>query len=366
MHTFERTLLHISHTYRPNYRVFAACIQMLIDAQVQTDDEAIGFLRSCSRDLVPFLETENTPITTELVEATYTKYVSQGVCAVTYVSPQYPQKLKNIKKPPLVLYYKGDISRASSPVQCAIVGSRNTTRYGERVLQDVIKGLHGTNIVIVSGLAKGVDGLAHEQALAHKLVTIGVVGGGLDTQSLYPREHISLANTIVQNGGLLLSEYPMGFAPTRYSFPERNRIIAGLCDIVWVVEAGVKSGSLITAKEVFALEKPCFTTIVPLYESTYMGNIELLQSGARPLMSEKEIQEVFQEKVYISPSQTISQTVTPAFDNPILSHISFTGVHLDTLAEIMTLSSSEVLSLLTMLEMDGAIRHAGSNIWVRL
>lgn len=156
----------------------------------------------------------------------------------------YPKRLKNCEDAPILLYYKGSASLNPSRV-ISVVGTRNATSYGKRICEDFIQDLKDYDVQIVSGLAYGIDSLAHRNALKHDIPTIGVLGHGLDR--IYPAAHHELASRMLESGGLL-TEFPSGTNPDRQNFPMRNRIIAGLADITVVIEAAQKGGALITAE----------------------------------------------------------------------------------------------------------------------
>lgn len=167
-----------------------------------------------------------------------------GVVAVTIYSDMYPDELKNIYDPPQVLYCKGDVSLLSAADKMAIVGTRNVTRYGKDVTKEFAKDFARKGICVVSGMARGVDSYAHSETLDENGKTIAVLGCGPDV--VYPKENLSLYERICEKG-LVVSEYPAGTQPMAFRFPERNRIISGLSKGVLVTEAGVGSGSMITA-----------------------------------------------------------------------------------------------------------------------
>ncbi len=163
--------------------------------------------------------------------------------ALFFRDADYPQRLRNCYDAPILLFYKGK-GDLNAPRTVGIVGTRNATAYGREVTRDIVEGLAGYGVMVVSGLAFGIDGCAHRHALAAGLDTVGVLGHGLDT--VYPWAHRSLAEKMVSQGGLI-TEFMSGTRPDRNNFPMRNRIVAGLCDAVVVVEAGAKGGALITA-----------------------------------------------------------------------------------------------------------------------
>jgi DNA processing protein len=157
---------------------------------------------------------------------------------------QYPQKLKACADAPLLLYYKGTAD-LNAKKMVAIIGTRKNTEYGARVTEELIEGLRQLDVIVVSGLAFGIDVIAHRKAIQQGISTLGVVAHGLD--SIYPTQHKHIANEMLKNGGLL-TEYISGTRPERFNFPMRNRIVAGMCDVTVVVETEKTGGSMITAK----------------------------------------------------------------------------------------------------------------------
>lgn len=159
-------------------------------------------------------------------------------------SEHYPKKLKTCADAPVMLYYKGTAD-LNHDKMVAIVGTRKNTEYGQRVTEELIEGLARQDIIIISGLALGIDIIAHRKALQCGLPTIGVIAHGMDT--IYPAQHKHITKEMIRNGGLL-TEYPSGTVPDRFNFPMRNRIVAGLCDVIVVAETEPKGGAMITAK----------------------------------------------------------------------------------------------------------------------
>ena len=181
-----------------------------------------------------------------------------GVEAITIYDPDYPPQLKEIADPPLCLYVRGKLN-CDLNSSMAVVGSRRITTYGREMTEFLVSGLTYSNWTIVSGLAYGIDSVAHQTSVNANGITVAVLGGGL--ARLHPQDHASLARNIIEKGGAVISEFPMEMSPTRKTFPMRNRIISGLCSGVLVIEAGTKSGSLITAN--FALEQGRLVFAVP-------------------------------------------------------------------------------------------------------
>lgn len=199
----------------------------------------------------------------------------------------FPPLLKEINDPPKQLRIIGELPKTQKYL--AVVGSRKYSEYGKNVCEKLIEGLAGYSITIVSGLALGMDALAHKAALRAGLPTIGVPGSGLDEKVIYPRTNFFLAKEIVENGGALISEFPDDFRPHLYSFPQRNRIMAGMCDAVLVIEAELKSGTLITSKYAIEYNRDVFTVPNSIFSKTSEGPHMLLRLGATPITQSSDI-----------------------------------------------------------------------------
>jgi DNA processing protein len=204
----------------------------------------------------------------------------------------YPKLLKEIYSPPPILFYQGNISLINQAHLLAIVGSRKNTLYAERILKEFIPELTKSNIIIISGLALGVDGLAHKQTLINSGLTIAVLGSGLKKTNIYPAANRQLAQEIIINQGLLLSEFPPDYPAKRENFPRRNRLISGLSEAVLLIEATEKSGSLITAH--LALEQNRDVLAIPgnIFLKYSDGTNQLIKAGAIPILKTNDILEV--------------------------------------------------------------------------
>lgn len=205
-------------------------------------------------------------------------------------SGDYPERLRNIYDPPKKLYVLGNFKILKEKA-IAIVGSRKATEYGKKVAFQISQELTKENINIVSGLAIGIDTYAHLGAISiqNQASTIAVLGSGID--EMYPKENTELARKIIQTGGCIVSEYPLGTKPNKINFPQRNRIISGLSDGVVVVEASEKSGSLITAEFGIEQGKEIFAVPGNIDNLLSKGTNKLIQDGAKMVLSSKEILE---------------------------------------------------------------------------
>lgn len=209
------------------------------------------------------------------------------VIKINMNSKYYPERLKNIDDAPKELYCLGNLELLNYKNNIAMIGSRNCSNYGERAAKDFAYNLAREDICIISGLAKGIDSFSHIGALNAKGKTIAVLGSGLD--NIYPKENIKLVEEIINNNGLVISEYPLGTKPLKYHFPARNRIISGLSDSVLVVEARKNSGTNITVD--FALEQGKDVFVIPgnIYSKTSDGTNFLITEGAIPVLNYKDI-----------------------------------------------------------------------------
>jgi len=206
---------------------------------------------------------------------------------ITLLSQNYPTCLKSTFKPPFVLYYKGDITLLNGDKKrIAVIGSRDNSNYGEDSTKKICKGLVKENIIIVSGLAKGIDAIAHKCCLDNNGKTIAVIGNGFDT--IYPKENEELYK-LIEERGLIISEYPPKVNPDSFNFPKRNRIIAGLSDGVVVIEAKEKSGTMNTVAHALEDGKQIFC--VPERSNSNSGCNKLIKEGAKLVETAQDILE---------------------------------------------------------------------------
>lgn len=206
----------------------------------------------------------------------------------TLIPVHFPNRLREIPDPPEKLYLKGTLPPEDSKWLC-VVGSRKYSHYGKEVCERLIAGLSGYPTVIVSGLALGMDAIAHRAALLAKLACVAVPGSGLDPKVLYPSTNRRLAEEILQSGGALLSEFEPDFQATAWSFPQRNRIMAGLSDAALIIEAEQKSGTLITARLATEYNRDVFTIPGSIFSQTSAGPHMLIRLGATPITSSEQL-----------------------------------------------------------------------------
>ncbi|MFZ3009753.1 MAG: DNA-processing protein DprA [Candidatus Microsaccharimonas sp.] len=264
--------------------------------------------------------------------------------------------LETLAVAPTSLYITGTLPKVRQPA-VAIVGTRRPSSYGKEVTYQLAHALARKGVIIVSGLAFGIDAIAHRAALDAKGTTIAVLAGGLD--SIYPRSHEGLARSIVQSGGALVSEYPPGVKARQYQFLARNRLVSGLSDGVVVTEAAERSGTLSTINHALDQNKEVFAVPGNINSILSIGPNRFIAQGAHPVLSVESILEVIAPHIIVAEQ---IPTLTPA-EHQLVSLIQ-QGIHDgDVLQERSTLRTGEFLQTLTMLELNGHIRSIGPNQW---
>ena len=271
----------------------------------------------------------------------------------------YPKLLKEIFDPPKELYVWGEL-KAEEKYPLAVVGTRKISNYGKQVAVPLVKTLANAGLTIVSGLALGIDGLAHQAALDVGGRTIAVLGSSLDI--IYPALHKKLAENIANSGGAVISEYPPGTRPAKYTFPARNRIVAGLSLGVLVIEAPEKSGALITAR--FALDQGREVFAVPgsVYNPNSIGCNKLIKMGAKPVTGAEDIFETFNLEFSTELKKEIKPE-TPE-EEILLKFLSHEPIHIDELIKSSKLSPSVANSTLTIMEIDNKVKNLGGNNYI--
>ena len=270
---------------------------------------------------------------------------------LTWNSPDYPELLKEISDPPIILYAKGQLSAFDNP-RLAVVGSRNPSVTGNENARSFAKALASYGITIVSGLALGIDGQAHTGCIEANGTTIAVLGTGIDC--IYPRRHTKLAEQITQNG-LILSEFPLNSPPIAGHFPRRNRIISGLSLCILVVEAAIRSGSLITAK--MALEQNRDVLAIPgsIHNPLARGCHYLLQQGAKLVTSVTDVL----EELRIESQQLTADKSFFSLASGNENLVKFIGFEMTSIDQIIVRSGytvEQVTGELAELELQGAIK----------
>ncbi len=290
------------------------------------------------------------------------RIVSQGITFLTWDEERYPAYLKEIPDPPPVLYVKGAMA-LQDQWAVAIVGTRRATPYGRQAAYQMAADLARSGVTVVSGLALGIDGVAHKAALDVGGRTIAVLGSGFG--HMYPPQHRRLAAQVADNGALL-SEFAPNTPPEPGNFPRRNRIISGLSLGVLVVEAGTRSGALITADLALEQGRDVFALPGNITSPASVGANRLIQQGAKLVMSADDIlQELNMTMV---AEQVATQLALPATHEEahLLQFLSGQPVHVDVLCRSAGMHISQVTSALTMMELKGMVRQVDAMSYVRL
>ena len=273
---------------------------------------------------------------------------------------RYPESLKKIDNPPFVLYMKGAIS-PDDDLAIAVVGTRKMTGYGGQVTESLVTELVGAELTIVSGLARGIDSMAHRAALKAGGRTIGVLACGLDI--VYPPENVSLVKEIIDGHGAVISEFPLGMQPMPGSFPARNRIISGLALGTVVIEAPRKSGALITARHAAEQGREVFAIPGPVTSPNAAGPSHLIKMGAKLVFNVEDILDELNIESRIR-KQELKQV---ASENPeeetILSLIKDEAKHIDEIVRQSGFDPGKVASIMSLMEIKGKVKNLGNMIY---
>lgn len=277
--------------------------------------------------------------------------------SVTTSSKNFPQALLQTPDPPKVLFCRGNQSLLNRANTLAMVGSRKHSDYGRISCQQLISGLRNSPIIIVSGLAFGIDALCHEQALENNLATIAVLATGVDDESIYPRANYNLAHRILANGGLLISEYDEGTKAKPFQFIARNRIIAGLSNAIAIVECPQKSGALITADFGLDYNKSIFAVPGNINSQFSRGPNQLIKQGANPLTSATDLLNFYNislEAPLLPTEEEFSES-----EKRVLECMKYQEIEFDALASQLKYEPNELMSVISQLELKGAIIKTG-------
>ena len=316
-----------------------------------------------------------------------------GVSAINWHDPDYPHRLKETDDAPPVLYVRGALPPVDAP-SVAVVGTRHPTDYGYRITADLCSSLAAHGVVVVSGLALGIDARAHKSTVDAGGVTVAVLGNGLDT--VYPRENLRLSERIVAEGGAIISEFPIGVRPEASNFPRRNRIISGMTLGTLVTEAGETSGTRWTVYHALEQNREIFCVPGSVYSESSRLTNRLIREGAKLVCNVNDVLveiglETSERQIPLELSASDHSTASPAKtgandqtetglarhrdpiecqstapDPPdpdeaeLLQHIARDPVHIDDLVTLSSRPIAEVSGLLTMLELKGLVRQVGT------
>ena len=294
-------------------------------------------------------------------EKEWEKLQKENIKIVTIRDENYPKLLKEIYDPPAILYVKGELKKEEN-YPLAVVGTRKMTFYGRQATEQIVKDLARAGLTIVSGLALGIDSLAHKTTLKEKGRTIAVLGGGIDEKTIYPSIHKDLARKIVESGGAIVSEYPVGCRPTKYSFPNRNRIISGLTLGTLVIEAPMESGALITARLALDQNREVFAVPGSIYNETSVGCNWLIKLGAKVVTRAEDIFEALDLKLFLEKKKEIKPETKE--EEILLKYLSKEPIHIDKLIEKSGLAPAKVSATLSMMEIKEKVKNIGGGNYI--
>jgi DNA processing protein len=273
---------------------------------------------------------------------------------------QFPKLLQEIPSPPKELYVIGELP-PEDKIWLAVVGTRRFSNYGKEACERIIGGLKRYDFAIVSGLALGIDSIAHRSAIANNLPTIAVPGSGLDEKVLHPHSHKRLAEEIVRSGGTLISEFPWDMPAGVHTFPQRNRIIAGISRGTLIIEAPERSGALITAHFALDFNREVFSVPGSIFNENSKGTNKLIKMGAIPVMSADDILDAFDIpmqgdnlKLNLPNLSSLEQKILETLIEPISK---------DDLIRKLGLPATEINSTLTIMQINGIIKQSGGEIF---
>jgi DNA processing protein len=288
------------------------------------------------------------------------KAQKDGIQVITWEDEQYPERLRTIDQSPPVIYVKGKIL-LDDDWAVGIVGTRRVTAYGRQVTEELAAYLANNHITVISGLARGVDAAAHQAVLKAGGRTLAVLGCGVDV--IYPPEHKKMADTIVENGALI-SDYPPGTAPESSNFPPRNRIISGLARAVVVVEAGIESGALITARYAVEQGREVFAVPGSIYAPMSKGTNKLIFDGAAPLLKMDDVLHSLDVEKVQAYKQARLFLPADDMEKKILAELGDEPVHIDEIRAGADISAADAISKLTILELTGHVKNVGGMNYV--
>jgi DNA processing protein len=339
-------------------------------AQAIFEQDAASLRQFGSDRLVDAVQTEPAALATQLQTTLDWLQGADNRHVVTLGDTGYPPALLDIEDPPSILYMLGALypwapSATDSGAFClAIVGSRNPTPQGESNARQFARAFGEAGLCVVSGLALGVDGAAHDGALLGGGTTIAVVGTGLDR--VYPKQHLALAHRISQQG-LIISEFPLGTPPLTANFPKRNRLISGLSQGTLVVEAALKSGSLITARLAVEQGKEVFAIPGSIHSPQSRGCHALIKQGAKLVESAQDVLEEFNLRhASVALPSSDSDTEEQAAEDPLFAAMGFEPVSLDALQARTGLATAELQAHLLSLELTGEVARLQGGLFQRM
>ncbi len=287
----------------------------------------------------------------------------ENIRVLTIDDEYYPKLLKEISRPPHILYMRGNLNFNHYP-SISIVGSRKFTPYGEQVAAQLANDLARAGFIIISGLAIGIDAIAHRSTLDCKGKTVAVLGSSPDNENIFPRANFRLSQEIIASGGAILSEYPPKTPATQMTFPARNRIIAGMSLGTIVIEASEKSGALITANYALESNRQVFSVPGSIFSPASEGTNNLIKKGAKLVSSVGDILEEFSFSPIPEKNEIIKKNPENEEEKLILNSLSSSPTHIDNIAKITKLETAVVASSLSIMEIKGWVKNIGGQNYI--
>ena len=291
------------------------------------------------------------------------KLEKEDIDLITIEDENYPKLLKEIYNPPALLYVRGKFEKKDE-FSLGVVGTRKLSLYGQQITPQITADLAKAGLTIVSGLAKGIDALAHEAALKGGGRTIAVLGSGVDRKSVYPTSNGYLAEKIISQNGVVLSEFPLGAIGQPSHFPQRNRIISGLSLGILVIEAPERSGALITARDALEQHREVFAVPGPVFSKNSLGPNNLIKMGAKLVTEANDILEELNLSLLTSIQKNREILPDSKEEGLILEALSSEPLHIDKIIIQAKLPAHIINSTLTLMEMKGKVRNLGGNNYV--
>jgi DNA processing protein len=369
METLELASLHalrlLPHLGHKTLRALLLALQSA-EAVWEADDQTLARIPGLSEPAKRALSSRH-----DLVdrEEAWQKLVAEGITLIPETLPAYPPLLRQIPDAPVFLYQRGDFDFVRERLYVAVVGARKHSAYGTQAVERLVFELAERGAVIVSGLAFGIDKLAHEVALAAGGETLAVLPGGLDTAGIAPATNRTLAEKITASSGALLSEQPPGTLITPGHFPVRNRIIAGLSHGTLVIEAEEESGSLITARLALDYSRDVFAVPGSIFSPASSGPNRLIQAGAKMALSAQDVLNEYDALLSLVAERSLPRGGETPFlseaEERVFTLLSTEPTHVDFLIRKTALPAPELQAVLTMLELKGVAKNIGSMHYTR-
>jgi len=287
----------------------------------------------------------------------------EGVKAICIANPIYPKLLKEIFDPPSIIYYRGSL-KCFEKSALAVVGTRKFSLYGQQAVAEITTDLTRQNITIVSGLALGIDALAHTACLEAGGLTAAVLGSSVDWDNVLPATNKNLAKRIIDSGGCVLSEYPIKTPPSSFTYPARNRIISGLSLGTIVIEAKDRSGTLITARMAGEQGRDVFAVPGSIFNPNSQGTNNLIKKGAMVITNADDAIDALNLRQAMKTTVDQKPKPTNSEEELILSYLSKEPIHIDKLAQSCNIKINVLMSTITSLELRGAIKDLGGKNYI--